>query len=153
MNLVEVGQNTNDQGYLAFTLDEKNYGFQISKVNEVIVMPEITPMPKAPEYVKGVINLRGLIIPIVDLRTALGMEQITYDKQACVIIVKMIVDVSEKFIGFIVDSVSEVFDIASQNIEDPSNCGISINDEYLLGIAKVKDKIVMLLNIDNIVNY
>lgn len=138
------------QKFLAFYLNEKNYAFPILKVNEVIVLPEITPMPKTPEYVKGVMNLRGQIIPILDLRLALKIEKNEYDKQTCVIIVKMVVQNFEKMVGFIVDCVSEVFEIPASNIEKPPSYGEKLDNDFLKGIGKVKDKIVMLLDIDKI---
>lgn len=140
------------QKFLAFYLDSKNYGVPILKVNEVIVLPEITPIPKAPKYMKGVINLRGLIIPILDLRLALNMDEVDYDKETCVIIVKMQVLGGEKLVGFIVDCVSEVFEINSSDIEAPPNYGEDLDDEFLKGIGKVKEKIIMLLDIDKILS-
>lgn len=145
-------ENEASQNFLAFYLNEKNYAFQILKVNEVIVLPEITPMPKTPTYMKGVINLRGQIIPIIDLRAALNMEVAEYGKQTCVIIVKMQVQSYEKMVGFIVDCVSEVFEIDSANIERPPNYGENLDDDFLRGIGKVKDKIIMLLDIDKILS-
>jgi len=121
-------------------------------VNEVIVLPEIIPMPKVPAFMKGVINLRGLIIPIIDLRLALNMDEVEYNKQTCVIIVKMIIDGSEKLVGFIVDCVSEVFEITASDIEAPPAYGVTNNNEFLKGIGKVKDKIIMLLDIDKILS-
>lgn len=140
------------QKFLAFYLNEKNYAFPILKVNEVIVLPEITLMPKTPEYVKGVMNLRGQIISILDLRLALKMETSEYDKQTCVIIVKMLMQNSEKMVGFIVDCVSEVFEILASDIEKPPSYGEDLDNEFLRGIGKVKDKIVMLLDIDKILS-
>lgn len=136
--------------FLAFFLNKKNYAFSILKVNEVIVLPEITPIPKTPNYLKGVINLRGQIIPIIDLRLALKIDKVQYDKQTCVIIVKMQVDDIEKSIGFIVDCVSEVFEISESEIEMPPSYGEKLDNDFLKGIGKVKDKIVMLLDINKI---
>ncbi len=145
-------ENEISQNFLAFYLNKKNYAFPILKVNEVIVMPEITPMPKTPEYMKGVINLRGLIIPIIDLRLALNMEKVEYDKQTCVIIVKMQIKNQEKMVGFIVDCVSEVFEILSSEIENPPHYGEKLDNEFLRGIGKVKNRIIMLLDIDKILS-
>lgn len=151
MELDTVKENEVSQNFLAFYLNEKNYAFPILKVNEVIVLPEITPIPKTPEYMKGVINLRGQIIPIIDLRLALSMNDVEYDKQTCVIIVKMQVKNLEKMIGFIVDCVSEVFEIPVSDIESPPNYeNKKPDDDFLKGIGKVKDKIIMLLDIDKI---
>lgn len=150
MEFNAVNENECSQNFLAFYLNEKNYAFPILKVNEVIVLPEITSMPKMPAYMKGVINLRGKIIPIIDLRLALNMAEVEYNKQTCVIIVKMQVHELEKAVGFVVDCVLEVFEICANDIENPPNYGEKFNDDYLKGIGKVKDKIVMLLDIDKI---
>lgn len=150
MEFNDVKENDGSQNFLAFYLNEKNYAFPILKVNEVIVLPEITPMPKMPAYMKGVINLRGKIIPIIDLKLALNMNEVEYNKQTCVIIVKMQMCNAEKLVGFVVDCVSEVFEISAIDIENPPNYGEKLNDDYLRGIGKVKGKIVMLLDIDKI---
>lgn len=152
MNPNDVLEAVASQNFLAFFLNEKNYAFPILKVNEVIVLPEITPMPKAPIYMKGVINLRGSIIPIIDLRLALNMEEVEYNKQTCVIIVKMQIDNNEKMVGFIVDCVSEVFEIPLGSIENAPSYGEKLDDDFLKGIGKVKDKIIMLLDIDKILS-
>lgn len=152
MEFEVINEQGSSQNFLAFYLNNKNYAFPILKVNEVIVLPEITPMPKTPAYMKGVINLRGEIIPIIDLRLALNMEEVEYGKQTCVIIVKMQVKNCEKMVGFIVDCVSEVFEILASNIERPPSYGENLNDEFLRGIGKVKDKIIMLLDIDKILS-
>jgi len=140
------------QNFLAFFLNDKNYAFPILKVNEVIVLPEITPMPKTPKYMKGIMNLRNQIIPIIDLRLALCMEEVEYDQQTCVIIVKMLIDENEKMVGFIVDCVSEVFEIPVSSIEKPPSYGENLEDNFLKGIGKVKDKIIMLLDIDKVLS-
>lgn len=152
MEFNEIEENGSSQNFLAFYLDNKNYGFPILKVNEVIVLPEIIPIPKTPPYMKGVINLRGEIIPIIDLRLALKMAEVEYDKQTCVIIVKMHLQNSEKMVGFIVDCVSEVFEILASEIETPPNYGEKLDNAFLKGIGKVKDKIIMLLDIDEILS-
>jgi purine-binding chemotaxis protein CheW len=140
------------QNFLAFYLNGKNYAFPILKVSEVIVLPEITPMPKVPDYMKGVINLRGQIIPIVDLRLALNLNNASYNEQTCVVIVQMHFGNLEKLVGFIVDCVSEVFEIPITDIESPPSYGKTFNEDFLKGIGKVKDKIIMLLDIDKILS-
>lgn len=145
-------ENETSQNFLAFYLNGKNYAFPILKVNEVIVLPDITPMPKTPEYMKGVMNLRGQIIPIIDLRLALNMDNVEYNKQTCVIIVKMQIENFDKMVGFIVDCVSEVFEIQSSDIEAAPNYGEKLDNDFLKGIGKVKDKIIMILDIDKILS-
>lgn len=139
--------------FLTFCLSEKNYGFPILNVSEVIVMPHITPIPKTPAYMEGVINLRGKIIPLIDLSKALNMPACQYGKETCVIIVKMGNENAPKPMGFIVDCVSEVFEISNENIETPPSYGdIASNDDFLLGIGKIKEKIIMLLDINKILS-
>ena len=152
MNLVDVKDDSENQKFLAFCINSKNYGFEIIKVSEVIVLPEITPVPKVPYFVKGVINLRGQIIPLIDLALSLGLNSEEYDDETCVIIVMVSSDKGQKLVGFIVDCVSEVFEISATNIEPPSSCGGYVNDGFLLGIGKVKEKIIMLLDVDKIVS-
>lgn len=136
--------------FLAFFLNQTLYGLPILQVDGIIGLPVITPLPKSPTYVKGVINLRGQIIPAIDLRLALNMQERDYDEQTCIIVVKISFQNTEKLVGFIVDIVSEVFDILLENIEDPPHYGTAVDGEFLRGIGKAKDKIIMLLNIGSI---
>lgn len=152
MNAAGIIDQIVSQKFLAFNLNAKNYAVSILKVNEVIVLPEVIPVPKTPSYMKGVMNLRGQIIPVIDLKLALNIEETEYDQQTCVIIVNMQIKNNVKTIGFIVDFVSEVFEIASTDIENPPSYGEDENNEFLKGIGKVKDKIIMLLDIDKILS-
>ncbi len=145
-------ENKVNHKFLAFFLNEKNYAFPILKVNEVIQLPEITPIPKTPNYMKGIMNLRGQILPIIDLRLALNMEEAEYGKETCVIIVKINSECNEKLVGFVVDCVSEVFEINYLDIEQAPSYGEKLDNNFLKGIGKVKDKIVMLLDIDRILS-
>ena len=147
-----VVEKVSSHSFLGFYLKGKTYAFPILKVNEVIVLPEIVPMPKTPEYMKGVMNLRNQIIPIIDLGSALGMPEIEYSQETCVIIVKLQLGSSEKLLGFIVDSVSEVFEIKESEIDPPPTYGGSENNEFIKGIGKLKDRIAMLLDIDKILS-
>lgn len=152
MSIEQLEEKIQNKQFLVFLLDGKNYGFPILKVDGIIGLPVITPIPKTPEFVKGVINLRGQIIPVIDLRLTLGMPQFEYNEQSCIIVVKVFIKNKEKFIGFIVDIVSEVFDIPVSDIEAPPDYGTGIEENFLDGIGKQKDKIVMLLNLEKIVN-
>lgn len=147
-----LDKNELSQKYLAFYLSANLYAFEISKVIEIVVLPEFTAMPESPKYMKGVINLRGQIIPIIDFGLALSMREADYDKQTCVIIVNMKINNAKKLVGFIVDNVSEVFEINSDDIESPSSYGNDSVESFLKGMAKVKDKIIMILEIDKILS-
>lgn len=139
--------------FLVFLLDGKEYGIPILKIDGIIKLPQITPMPKVPEYIKGVINLRGQIIPIIDLRLKFGMPEAQYNERTCIIVIKIDIKGQEKFIGLLVDIVSEVFSFSSSDIEAPPDYGANMEEKFISGIGKVKDKVIMLLDIDTIVNY
>lgn len=132
--------------YLTFLLAEENYGIEVLKIREIFGMQQITGVPGMPEYVKGVINLRGRIIPVIDLRLKFGFEEAEYDKETCIIVVA----IEDVLVGIIVDTVSEVVDIPSDDIEQSPSFGAETPTEYLLGMGKVKDRVVILLNVGQI---
>lgn len=134
--------------YLTFILDEEGYGLEILKVREIIGMMTITAIPRMPDYVKGVINLRGKVIPVIDLRLKFSMEQAEQTPETCIIVV----DVGGSLMGVIVDQVSEVLDIPGNAIEDPPNVGVSIDTGFILGMGKTKDSVKILLDIDNVLS-
>ena len=127
-------------------MGNEDYGVDIQTVKEVIRFKAITRLPKAPDFVKGVINLRGDIIPIIDLRERFGMEQKEYTDMTRVIVV----EVDGRSIGTVVDSVSHVIRIEEGEIEPPPPCVGKISEEYIRGVGKVDEKLVVLLNIDRI---
>lgn len=136
--------------FLLFNLDENSYGISILKVSEIIGITTITAIPKVPQFMKGVINLRGKIIPVIDLRIKFGMPERSYDKNTCIIIINLNVENLSKQIGVVVDIVSEVCDIDSSNIEEPPSYGNEngSDNNFLSGIGKIKENVVMLLDID-----
>jgi purine-binding chemotaxis protein CheW len=138
--------------YLTFTLAEEEYGIGILKVKEIIGMMPVTSVPRTPEYVKGVINLRGKVIPVIDLRVKFGMPSIDYTERTCIIVVEMESDAATLLIGIVVDSVSEVLNIRSEEIEDPPNFGTRLRHDNILGMAKQDGGVKILLNIDKILS-
>lgn len=137
--------------YLTFTLDDECYGIPILKVREIIGIMPITHVPKMPSFMKGVINLRGRIIPITDLRIKFGLEAMEFHDRTCIIVVEMDTDAGKSVNGVVVDSVSDVLDIGDENIEPPPACyGNSEEQSFLTSIGKVKDKVVMLIDADKI---
>ncbi len=133
--------------YLTFALGKEDYGLEILKVREIIGRTDITLVPQVPDYVKGVINLRGKVIPVINLRLKFGMEEIADTSETCIIIVTL----DDVLIGIMIDRVKDVLDINLKDIEPPPNLGSGVKSEFLLGIGKVNDSIKMLLNIDYIV--
>ena len=132
--------------YLTFALGDEEYGIDALRVQGILGMQPITPMPQAPHFVKGVINLRGKVIPVIDTRLKFGMEEIEHTSETCIIVV----DVSGTWMGMIVDTVKEVMDIRDDQIEDPPRFGSSSDHEAIRGLGKVGDQVKILLNIDKV---
>ena len=132
--------------YLTFVLADETYGIPILKVRELIGPMSITPVPSLPAFVKGMINLRGRVIPVVDLRRRFDMPALEQTAETCIIVV----DLVHFEIGVIVDKVCEVLDIPADAIEDAPALGVSVETDFILGIAKTGGRISILLNIDNV---
>ena len=134
--------------YLTFTLDNEEYGIGILKIREIIGMMPITSVPQTPDFVKGVVNLRGKVIPVVDLRLRFGMSEIEYTERTCIIVVEIRTGESNVTIGIVVDSVSEVLNIKGKDIEDTPTFGTKLDIDYILGMAKMDGSVKILLDID-----
>lgn len=132
--------------YLTFALSNEQYGLEILEVREIIGLMTITAVPKMPDYIKGVINLRGKIIPVIDLRLKFGMEKIAYTNETCIIVL----NVNSTLMGIVVDRVCEVLDIASENLEPAPSFGTRIQMDFITGIGKIVQKVVLLLNISKV---
>ncbi|HOI73628.1 MAG TPA: chemotaxis protein CheW [Syntrophales bacterium] len=140
-----------DNKYLTFKLFGEDYGMEIIKVKEIIGMMTITAIPKAPSYVKGVINLRGKVIPVVDLRLQFGLEECDYTERTCIIVTETKLGNKTHLIGIIVDSVSEVQNIKSGDIDPCPEFGNNqVDTKYILGMAKTGVGIKILLDIDEV---
>jgi len=131
--------------YLTFKLAGEEYGLEILKVREIIGIMDITALPQMPPYVKGVINLRGKVIPVIDLRLKFGMAPAEYTEQTCVVVV----DVGA-LVGIIVDTVQEVLDVAEGQIDPPPPLGASVDTSFVMGMGKVRDDVKILLDIDKV---
>ena len=136
--------------YLTFSLDCEEYGIGILKVKEIIGMMRITPVPQTPEFVKGVINLRGKVIPVIDLRVRFGMSRIDYTDRTCIVVVEIGLASTRLNIGIVVDSVSEVTNIRGADVEDTPAFGTALNTDYILGMAKAGGSVKILLDIDRV---
>ncbi|MFO7884891.1 MAG: chemotaxis protein CheW [Desulfobacteraceae bacterium] len=138
--------------YLTFSLKGEEYGIGILKVKEIIGMMPITSVPRTPSFVKGVINLRGKVIPVVDLRLKFEMDSIPYTEKTCIIVVEIESSDTIVFIGIVVDAVSEVLNIKEEEIENAPSFGTSVNTDYILGMAKIDSGVKILLDIDKVLS-
>jgi len=138
--------------YLTFALADEEYGLGILMIKEIIGMMPVTTVPQAPPYVKGVINLRGKVIPVIDLRLRFGMADKEYNDRTCIIVVEISKNAGSVVVGIVVDTVSEVLNIKSEDIEDTPTFGTNLNTEYILGMAKADGKVKILLDIDRILS-
>ena len=136
--------------YLTFALAHEEYGLEILKVREIIGYMDITAVPQTPFYIKGVINLRGQVIPVVDLRAKFGMETTDVTDQTCIIVVETTQGGRNFSTGIVVDHVQEVLDIAGEDIEEAPQFGSSVNTDFILGMGKVGDNVKILLDIDKV---
>ena len=136
--------------YLTFALANEQYGLEILKVREIIGYMDITSVPRTPGYVKGVINLRGQVIPVLDLRAKFGMESTEVSDQTCIIVVEVTQSGHAFSTGIIVDHVEEVLDIEGKNIESAPQFGASVNTDFILGMGKVGESVKILLDIDEV---
>jgi len=139
--------------YLAFHLGREEFAIQVLKVREIMGIQDITAVPQTPPYVKGVINLRGKVIPVVDLRLKFGLSEIEYTQRTCIIVVQIISpDNSTSLTGIVVDEVSEAVNIAAGEIEETPDFGDGVTTPYILGMAKSKGKVKILLDIDRVLS-
>ena len=132
--------------YLTFGLAEEEYGLEILKVREIIGLMDITAVPRTPDYVKGVINLRGKVIPVIDLRLKFSMSEAERTEETCIIVA----DVGGLEMGIIVDRVSEVLDIAGDEIDETPSFGTNVDTEFILGMGKAEGKVTILLDISRV---
>jgi purine-binding chemotaxis protein CheW len=136
--------------YLTFQLVNEEYGLPIKKVKEIIGIMEITLIPKTPDFIKGVINLRGKIIPVMDLRLKFGLEYREYNPRTCIIVIDIELDEVKRQIGIIVDTVSEVVSLHNEDIEPPPQYGAQADEVFLYGLGKDRGKVILLLDIDRV---
>lgn len=136
--------------FLTFLLGNEHYGIKINAVKEIIGIQNITPVPKSPDYLKGLINLRGQIIPIMDLRLRFSLEEKEYSEITCIIVVELTINDKLKGMGVVVDIVSEVIDIEEEAIDLLDKNDIENKNNFIVAIGKIKDKVIMLLDMEHI---
>lgn len=148
--ITESSTTVNAGKYLTFKLANEEYGLEILKVREIIGLIDITELPRTPEYVKGVINLRGKVIPVIDLRLRFGLDEAEYTEKTCTIVVEIKENGIDVQIGVIVDEVSEVLNVSTEDLQETPKFGISINTDFILGMAKSQNAVRTLLDIDKV---
>ncbi len=144
MEAVATKKEVTEGKFLTFVLGNEEYGVEILRVREIIGLMDITTVPQTPDYMKGVINLRGKVIPVIDLRLKFSMQEEEHTQETCVIVA----EVNNTSIGIIVDSVSEVLDIKSDEIEETPSFGQGIDTDFIMGMGKTREKIIILLDIE-----
>jgi purine-binding chemotaxis protein CheW len=146
--ITETAEKTTQ--FLSFMLDEEIFAIDISKVREVLDNTSVTKVPQTPEYMKGVINLRGGVVPVVDLRLKFDLDEIESTLNTCIVIVEVSIDDDAVVLGALVDGVQEVFDLGADQIEPAPRIGTQLNSEFLKGMGKKDDQFVLILDIDKV---
>jgi purine-binding chemotaxis protein CheW len=136
--------------YLTFSLGNEEYGLPVLKVREIIKVMDITPVPQMPAHVKGVVNLRGKVIPVIDLRAKFSLPSQDYTDRTCIVVVDVSMKQNRVMLGVIVDAVSEVLNITAGEIDKTPDFGERVETDYMLGLAKVKNTVKILLDLDSV---
>ncbi len=154
LGTLEQVEKRGDKGgkYLTFALGKEEYGLEILKVREIFGYMDITAVPRTPPHVRGVINLRGQVISVIDLRMRFGMEPADRTDQTCIVVVEIRRGGRKVCTGIIVDRVSEVIEVAAEKIEDPPSFGSSVDSDFILGMGKIGDTVKILLDIDKVLD-
>ncbi|WP_224997177.1 chemotaxis protein CheW [Cesiribacter sp. SM1] len=146
MKQVEPSLNS----YLSFRLDHETFGVNVSKVIEILEVPHITKIPKAPPFMRGVINLRGTVLPVVDARLKLGLKKIAGSIDTCIIVFRIVISTEEVLVGALVDAVQEVFEMDESRLMPPPSIGGKFRTDFIQGMARKEDDFVMILDVDKI---
>ena len=151
--LIGIGANSEEDQLLTFILANEEYGVDILRVQEIKGWDSVTPIPNTPDYIRGVINLRGTIVPIIDLRLRFSLEQLDYGPTTVVIMLKVMSDEKHsRTMGIVVDGVSDVYNMPNEQIKPSPDFGTALETDFVKGLATVSEKMVIILEIDNILN-
>ena len=146
--VIETSEDTQKGKFLTFSIGKESYGIEIKFVTEIIGIQDITEVPELPDYVKGIINLRGKIIPVIDVRLRFRKETKEYNDRTCIVVI----DIKEVSVGLIVDNVAEVINLDDSNIVQPPNVKTGFHNRYIRGIGKVGNEVKLLLDCDKLLN-
>ena len=138
--------------YLTFRLGKEEYGLEILTVREIIGMMDVTSVPRTPDFIRGVINLRGKVIPVIEIRRKFGLEGVEDTDMTCIIVVQVNRDETQVTMGIIVDEVSEVLDVSADQLEPSPEFGTSINTDFILAMGRMDEKLIMLLDVDQVLS-
>jgi purine-binding chemotaxis protein CheW len=149
---METQEKVVQEQYLTFFLTEEEYAINIQRVKEIIEYTAVTKVPKVPEWIRGVINLRGNVVPVVDLSVRFGLEERPVTKTTCIVIVEVEQDSERTVMGVIADAVNQVISLAPQDVEEPPAFGTRVRLDYLFGMGKLGKKFALILNIDSVLS-
>ena len=138
--------------YLTFKLGEEEFGAHVSQVLNILEMSRITSVPKSPDYMKGVINLRGMVLPVIDTRTKFGITETEYNNNTCIVVMDLELDEDTIHIGAIVDEVLSVIEVEDNQLEPPPSIGSKYKSEFIYGMAKAEDNFIMLLDMQKVLD-
>lgn len=148
-----IGSSDGSQQYLTFILDGEEYGVDILRVQEIKGWDRVTPIPNTPEYIRGVLNLRGTIVPIIDLRLRFKLQHLAYGPTTVVIMLKVLnADEKSRIMGIVVDGVSDVYNMPEDEIKPSPDFGAAVDTDFIRGLATVNEKMVIVLDIDHMLN-
>jgi purine-binding chemotaxis protein CheW len=148
----EKSEQIKANSYLTFKLGEEQFGVHVGQVLNILEMTKITDVPKSPDYMKGVINLRGMVLPVIDTRVKFGLPETEYTNNTCIVVMDLDMDGDTVHIGAIVDEVLSVIEIEENQIEPPPSIGNKYQSEFIYGMAKVEEEFVMLLDMQKILS-
>lgn len=149
---MEESSTVNSKQYVTFCLAEELFGVEVSRTREILSVVSVTSVPQTPDYMLGVINLRGQVVPVIDLRLKLGMPTQEETQDTCIIVVEVLVDDEPVVVGVMADAVREVLDIHADQIEPPPRLGTKLKTEFIKGMGKVDEQFLILLDIDRVFN-
>lgn len=149
---MEEGSTVNSKQYVTFCLAEELFGVEVSRTREILSVISVTSVPQTPDYMLGVINLRGQVVPVIDMRLKLGLSATDETQDTCIIVVEVLVDGEPIVVGALADAVREVLEIKSDAIEPPPRLGTRLNTEFIKGMGKIDEDFLILLDIDKIFN-
>ena len=149
---MEENSTVNSKQYVTFCLAGELFGVEVSRTREILSVISVTSVPQTPDYMLGVINLRGQVVPVIDMRLKLGMSAADETQDTCIIVVEVLVDGEPIVVGALADAVREVLEIKSDDIEPPPRLGTRLNTEFIKGMGKIDEEFLILLDIDKIFN-
>lgn len=149
----EINLDDGSEGqFLTFIMAKEEYGVDILRVQEIRGWDNVTPIPNTPSYIKGVINLRGTIVPIIDLRERFGLDSMEYDATTVVIVLKVVNGDRERIMGIVVDAVSDVYNVGEDEMNPPPDFGSVVSIDFVKGLVTVEEKMLIILEIDEMLN-